>query len=87
MRSRYDAYVSLDAAYLLETWHVSTRPEKLVLDPGVQWVRLEILGATGGGFLDAEGTVEFVAHYRGGSQHENSRFVKVDRRWFYVDGA
>jgi SEC-C motif-containing protein len=86
MRSRYDAYVRLDAAYLLETWHPSTRPPKLVLDPQIQWVRLDILSATGGGFLDTEGTVEFTAYYRGGEQHELSRFVKVDRRWLYIDG-
>jgi SEC-C motif-containing protein len=86
MRSRYDAYVRLDAPYLLETWHPSTRPAKLVLDPSIEWVRLVILGATGGGFLDTEGTVEFTAYYRGGEQHELSRFVKVDRRWLYVDG-
>jgi SEC-C motif-containing protein len=86
MRSRYDAYVALDATYVLETWHPSTRPAKLVLDPTTEWLRLDIIRFTGGGFLDTVGTVEFVAHYRGGQLHENSRFVKVDRRWFYVDG-
>jgi SEC-C motif-containing protein len=86
MRSRYDAYVRLDVPYLLETWHPSTRPARLVLDPSIEWLRLEILGATRGGFLDTEGTVEFTAYYRGGEQHEVSRFVKQDHRWFYVDG-
>jgi SEC-C motif-containing protein len=87
MRSRYEAYVSLDADYLLATWHPSTRPANLELEPGMSWQGLEIIGATGGGALDTEGTVEFRALYRGGELHENSRFVKVDRRWLYLDGV
>jgi SEC-C motif-containing protein len=86
MRSRFDAYVALDVEYLLATWHPSTRPASLVLDPAVRWLRLEILAAERGKMLDTAGTVEFRAHYRGGSLHETSRFVKVDRQWFYVDG-
>jgi len=44
-----------------------------------------------GGPFDDEGTVEFEAHFRDdegvGSQHEVSRFARVDRRWLYVDGT
>ncbi|MFK0005256.1 YchJ family protein [Paenarthrobacter sp. NPDC090522] len=90
MRSRYSAFVVLDPEYLLRTWHTSTRPGSMELDPDIQWRRLDILGATGGGPLDTEGTVEFAAHYRHdgqrGVQREHSRFVREDKRWYYVDG-
>jgi SEC-C motif domain protein len=90
MRSRYSAFVVRDAAYLLQTWHPDTRPAEVELDPGVQWRRLDILSTSRGGPLDSEGVVEFAAHYRHdgerGVQRETSRFVRVDRRWYYVDG-
>ncbi len=91
MRSRYSAFADGDAAYLLDTWHSTTRPRSLVLDPDVRWTRLEVLGTTGGALLAVEGTVEFRAHYRvdgrAGVQHENSRFVREDGRWCYLDGV
>ncbi|GAA4683893.1 YchJ family protein [Frondihabitans cladoniiphilus] len=89
MRSRYSAFVTGDAPYLLRTWHPTTRPGSLELDPGIRWFRLEILGSTGGGLLDTVGTVEFSARYRAdgsaAEQHENSRFVRHDGAWVYVD--
>ncbi|MFI2566420.1 YchJ family protein [Paenarthrobacter sp. NPDC018779] len=90
MRSRYSAFVVLDSGYLLRTWHASTRPGSLELDPDMQWRRLDILATTAGGPLDTHGTVEFAAHYRQdgerGVQREHSRFVREDKRWYYVDG-
>jgi SEC-C motif-containing protein len=89
MRSRYTAYAVQNRAYLLATWHPSTRPKSLAFDPAIEWLRLEILGRTGGGMLDSEGTVEFRATYRADGvrqdQLENSRFVREARTWFYVD--
>jgi SEC-C motif-containing protein len=91
MRSRYSAYALGMPDYLVATWHRSTRPAELELDDGVRWWRLDILSRTRGGMLDSEGTVEFEAHYRAssgaGSQHEVSRFVREDGRWFYVDAV
>lgn len=91
MRSRFSAFAVGDAAYLLASWHPSTRPASLELDPGIRWYRLDIDGAERGGMLDTSGTVEFTAHYRtdagAGEQHETSRFAKVDGRWYYVDGS
>ena len=88
MRSRFSAFAVRDAAYLMRTWHVSVRPPRLDLDPAQVWTRLEILGATGGGPLHAEGTVEFRAHYTdrtgSGLLHENSRFTRADGRWMYA---
>jgi len=90
MRSRFSAFAVGDLTYLLTSWHPSTRPATLDLDPELQWRRLEILGTTAGGEDDAEGTVEFVAHYwdaaarRRGEQHEDSAFVREDGQWYYV---
>jgi SEC-C motif-containing protein len=90
MRSRYSAFAVGDVDYLLASWHPSTRPSTLELDPGLRWFRLDILATERGGMLDNEGTVEFCAHYREGrtadSQREVSRFRKIGRRWFYLDG-
>lgn len=91
MRTRYSAFVLLDAAYLLRTWHPDTRPAEFELDPGVQWRRLDIVSTSRGGPLDTEGTVEFKAYFRqdGGSgvHQETSRFLRLGRRWFYLDAA
>ncbi|MEV0945764.1 YchJ family protein [Rhodococcus sp. NPDC049939] len=89
MRSRFSAFALSDIDYLSRTWHPSTRPAELHLDPGRRWTSLEILAASGGGLFDTTGTVEFRAHYvengRPGSHLENSRFVRVDGDWLYVD--
>lgn len=89
MRSRYSAYAVGDTAYLLETWHPSTRPDSLDLDPGMVWRRLDIVDTVAGGPFDDTGTVEFAAHYRvdgeRGVQRERSTFVREGGRWFYVD--
>jgi SEC-C motif-containing protein len=91
MRSRYSAFVVGDAAYLLATWHPATRPAALDLDADVRWTGLDVLATTGGSLLVAEGTVEFRAHYvrgrQAGAQHENSRFLRDDGRWRYLDGV
>ena len=48
MRSRFSAYALEDAAYLLASWHPSTRPPTVPLDPSLRWTRLQVLSATGG---------------------------------------
>jgi SEC-C motif-containing protein len=88
MRSRFSAFALNDAAYLLRTWHPATRPPRIRFDPQQRWSRLDVLGTTRGGLLDAEGTVEFRAHYRRngepGVQEEHSRFVRSDGLWVYL---
>ena len=84
MRSRYSAFAVGDAAYLLRTWHPSTRPRTLDLAGGPRWTRLEVLETTGGSALQTGGTVRFRAHYQGGALDENSRFVVQDGAWLYV---
>lgn len=91
MRSRYSAFVVLDAGYLLRTWHPETRPATLELDAETQWRRLDIVSTHRGGPLDTEGTVEFAAYYRHdgepGVHRETSRFLREDRRWYYLDAV
>jgi SEC-C motif domain protein len=93
MCSRYSAFAVSDEPYLLATWHPATRPATVDLDPSIEWRRLRIQGVTGGTEGDDAGTVEFVAHFWNsarseyGRQHENSRFARQGRRWFYVEPA
>jgi SEC-C motif-containing protein len=89
MRSRFSAFALGDAGYLLRSWHSSTRPARLTLDPEIRWTRLEILGTADGGPFHAEGSVEFRAYYRerGGaeeSMRENSAFAREDGAWVYL---
>lgn len=88
MRSRYSAFVLGRSDYLLSTWHASTRPTDLTLDPAAKWLGLEVRSHRQ---IDADhAEVEFVARYREGGcavrLHERSRFVREQGRWFYVDG-
>jgi SEC-C motif-containing protein len=91
MRSRFSAFAVGDAGYLLATWHPSTRPTTLELDPELRWYRLDIIDRAAGGPLDARGEVEFKAFWRSsdarGSQRERSSFVREGGRWFYVAEA
>ncbi|MFD4947013.1 YchJ family protein [Streptomyces sp. NPDC058239] len=87
MRSRYAAFVVRDEAYLLRTWHPDTRPPAVDFDPGMRWVRLEILETTDGSAFHTTGTVTFRAHCtdngRPDSLHEKSRFVRSEGAWVY----
>nr|WP_203674450.1 MULTISPECIES: YchJ family metal-binding protein [unclassified Streptomyces] len=91
MRSRFSAFAVRDAAYLLRTWHTTTRPSGIEFEPDQQWTRLEIVGTTDGSAFHTEGTVEFRAHYRlhghTDSQHEVSRFVRENALWVYLGEA
>lgn len=89
MRSRYTAFVTGSTDYLLATWHPSTRPDALELDPSIHWLRLDVERTERGGPFDREGVVEFTAYFRHHGerdrQHETSTFARVDGRWAYVD--
>ena len=89
MRSRYTAYVLCNEAYLLDTWHMRTRPRHISFDRQQRWLGLKLVEATLTG--DAAAEVEFIARFRiGGATatrlHERSRFVRDAGRWLYVDG-
>ncbi|HEY8879719.1 MAG TPA: YchJ family metal-binding protein [Roseateles sp.] len=89
MRSRYSAFVLDLRAYLLASWHASTRPAALEPpEPGLKWLGLDVKRSA---MQDADhGTVEFVARSKLGGRahrlHEVSRFVRENGEWFYVDG-
>lgn len=92
MRARYSAYVLTREDYLLATWSMQTRPVSLDLaaqQPAPTWLGLDVKSY----HLDNadHARVEFVARFRiGGGRaqrlHESSRFVRVDGRWYYLDG-
>ena len=89
MRSRYAAYALGKTAYVVATWHPTTRPATLDLPRGGQnWVQLRVIAAKTDGDC---ATVEFIAKARAldgrtDAIHEVSRFVREDGCWLYVDG-
>jgi len=89
MRSRYTAYTQRNEAYLLDTWHPSTRPLDAIIDPNekINWLGLEVKSALRLRQRKADlpehpdsDTVEFVARFKIGGRahrlHEVSRFVR-----------
>ena len=91
MRSRYSAFALGLGDYLLHSWHSSTRPDDLDLDPEIRWLRLLIEDTTGGGPFDDEGTVTFTAIGREPDgrfeQRETSLFTREGGRWVYLGGS
>jgi SEC-C motif-containing protein len=89
MRSRYCAFVLCNEQYLLATWHPSTRPGSIPFNKKQKWLGLRVVNAS---VIDNDSAaVEFIARSRVSNaaavrQHERSRFVRKDGRWFYVDG-
>jgi len=91
MRSRYTAYAMGNTAYILQTWHSSTRPVELFTEDDLNWTGLRVLKSmpvTPG--PDEEAYVEFIARYQKGLEtgqlHERSRFLQEQGEWRYVDG-
>ena len=90
MRSRYTAFVLKFEAYLLATWHPTTRPTSLNLaeDPPIKWLGLQIKRAEN--VNENFATVEFVARYKIAGKatrlHETSQFERIDGRWYYLTG-
>ena len=91
MRSRFSAFAVGDAGYLLRSWHSSSRPPDLRLDPALRWIRLAVLETRDGGLFDTTGIVRFRAIYTRDGQRgvlaETSRFLREDSRWTYVGPA
>ncbi len=90
MRSRFEAFRDADSDWLLASWHPSTRPESLDLRANPRWRGLQILDVVDGGEQDDTGVVEFRATYvvpgvGVRAQHDRSRFVREDGRWYYLD--
>ena len=89
MKSRYSAYATHQADYLLNTTHSSQRKyysKAAILNWATanEWQKLEIISFT-------ENTVEFKACFLDENKqnqihHEFSTFKKENDIWFYVDG-
>ncbi len=89
MKSRYSAYATHQADYLLATTHSSERKyyskEDILHWATVnKWQKLEIISST-------ENTVEFKAYFidennQNQVHYEFSTFKKENDSWFYVDG-
>lgn len=89
MRSRYTAFATGAADYLVATTHSSTRKlhkKADVLDwsQSNQWIKLEVLASTAT-------TVKFKAYYldyqlNAQIHEEHSTFIFENGSWFYVDG-
>jgi len=95
MRSRYCAFALRLPGYLLATLHPSKRaPDELTqLEQAVKqshWLGLEVVSTQQGQAGDSSGRVAFRAHYDNHGHRdtleENSRFVRENQRWFYLDG-
>lgn len=90
MRSRYSAFALGEPDYLRGTWHPDKRPSRVRLDEQQKWIGLSIKATEAGRESDDRGCVEFVARFKiagkGHRLHENSRFEKIDGRWYYLDG-
>lgn len=90
MRSRYSAYVRGLEAYLLASWHPSTRPAALGLAEmsTTKWLRLQVKAHRV--IDDTHAEVDFIAKFIEGGRHgelaERSRFTREGGRWYYVDG-
>ncbi|WP_392421429.1 YchJ family protein [Edwardsiella piscicida] len=97
MRSRYSAFVTHHADYLIATWHpdcqMAAEREAIIASfADTQWLGLSVIAAMPG--RDAhEGFVEFIARFhtpsthQNGAIHERSRFLDLNHTWYYVDGA
>jgi SEC-C motif-containing protein len=89
MKSRYSAYATHQADYLLNTTHSSQRKYYFKADilnwaTANEWQKLEIISFT-------ENTVEFKAYFLDENKenqihHEFSTFKLENGSWFYVDG-
>lgn len=89
MRSRYSAFATGAADYLVSTTHLSKRKlhnkaSILEWSKSNQWIKLEILATT-------ETTVTFNAYYldsqlKAQIHHEHSTFIFEKDNWYYVDG-
>jgi len=95
MRSRYSAYVRQNADYLIATWHPSCQPQQfhttLVQSfAATRWLSLQIITAEETGDK-SEGYVTFFARFSENQResfiHERSRFIREEKRWYYIDGT
>ena len=93
MRSRYSAYVTGQANYIVATMRgaAAERSDDTRITEAseqINWTKLTIVDAP---LAQGEtAVVEFIAYYtqqgRADKLHERSQFQQIDGRWYYVDG-
>lgn len=95
MRSRYSAFVMKNADYLINTWHPSCQASNFRADiersfAQTEWHGLTVF-ATQESTNPEEGFVSFIAKFsengKPGVILERSRFLKVEGKWYYIDGT
>ena len=94
MKSRYTAFVRGNIDYLIATLHPDKRQpnDKKELTKSINnttWLGLTIIDTSQGKKSDQVGYVEFMAVFqvtKPQQLHERSQFIKIDGKWFYVDG-
>ena len=89
MRSRFSAFATGAADYLVNTTHISKRrlhnkKEILAWSQSNKWIKLEVLASS-------ETTVTFKAYYldenlKAQVHYEHSTFKLENGKWFYADG-
>ncbi|MGV3344257.1 YchJ family metal-binding protein [Enterobacteriaceae bacterium LUAb1] len=96
MRSRYSAWYTKNANYLIATWHPQCHPQRF-LDritanfSDTEWQALNVISYAAGR-NENEGFVTFFASYshpekqQRGVVYERSRFLRENERWYYIDG-
>ena len=92
MRSRYCAYVVSNEEYLINTWHLSTRPSsKQLSEDKVKWHRLRVHELVAGGLEDERGEVFFEAIYKVNGKafrhFECSLFERENGEWRYLEAS
>lgn len=95
MRSRYSAYALGVVDWIVDSQSPDGRRfvDRAATEQWSKrstWHRLEILETKDGGPDDAEGFVDFKAHYTLGGEdivhHEIASFRRIDGDWYFVDG-
>ena len=85
MRSRYSAFATHNADYILNSWHPKHKPNQLDLDKDQKWIGLKVVDS---GHDKDSGWVKFVAKYKvSGKAHrleEHSLFSRINGRWYYL---
>ncbi len=93
MKSRYSAYATGNADYIIQTTHpdnsdytedrAAWRASIMAFSTHTTFEGLQILSYESD---DDEAYVTFIASLSSGPLQERSRFLKVTSRWLYVDG-
>ena len=95
MRSRYSAYATDNAQYIVDTYSKKTREKNTLADiqawmKECRWLNLIIHQHSINPLTATQAEVEFSAYFIHNKQlclmRENSRFERIAQQWYYIDG-